>query len=125
MFTNRDTNCVALSEDDGATFLGFREMTMNELRNTCDFRTSGGNFCGNDKSVHQFQAVELPYGKVLVHYGQHDLVGGVCMFDLRWHARLDSKLGRSPCGCSCAVRAKGKQAGKCPVGIFRRRARWK
>lgn len=84
VFTNRDTNCIALSEDDGATFLGFREMAMNELRNTCDFRTSGGNFCGNDKSVHQFQAVELPYGKVLVHYGQHDLVGGVCIFDLRW-----------------------------------------
>lgn len=84
VFTNRDANCVAISEDDGASFLGFREMARNEIRNTCDFRTSGGNASGNDKSVHQFQAVELPFGKVLVHYGQHDRVARVCIFDTRW-----------------------------------------
>lgn len=84
VFTNRDTNCVAVSEDDGKSWKGFRELYLNELRNTCDFRSSGSNACGRDKSVHQFQSLELPHGKVMVHVGQHMNVRKILIFDVGW-----------------------------------------
>ena len=37
-----------------------------------------------DKSVHQFEAVELPFGKVLLSYGQHPLSRGMVIFDPAW-----------------------------------------
>ena len=76
VFTNRDANCVAVSEDDGKSWFGFRELNLNSLRNTCDFRSSGSNASGRDKSVHQFQALELPMHKVLVQVGSMRTSGG-------------------------------------------------
>lgn len=84
VFTNRDSNCVAFSEDDGKSWRGFRELYLNELRNTCDFRSSGSNASGCDKSVHQFQAIELPYNKIMVHVGQHDKIRKIMIFDMDW-----------------------------------------
>lgn len=84
VFTNRDTNCVAISEDDGQTWKGYRELYMNPIRNASDFRSSGGNFGSFDKSVHQFQAIELPYGKILVHVGQNEGVSKLVIFDVNW-----------------------------------------
>lgn len=84
VFTNRDANCVAVSEDDGRSWFGFRELYLNPLRNACDFRSSGGNRAGGDKSVHQFQALELPRGKVMVHVGQHSRLRRVLIFDVDW-----------------------------------------
>lgn len=84
VFTNRDSNCIAISSDDGKSWQGFRELYLNPLRNSCDFRTSGGNGSGRDKSVHQFQAIELPYNKILVHVGQHDRVRRLLIFDINW-----------------------------------------
>ncbi len=84
VFTNRDANCIAISEDQAESWFGFRELMLNGLRNTCDFRSSGSNASGRDKSVHQYQAIELPRGKVLVHVGQHRMVSKLVIFDVRW-----------------------------------------
>nr|AIF26887.1 hypothetical protein [uncultured bacterium fosmid pJB148G3] len=83
VFTNRDANHAALSSDDGKTWRGFRELFLNPIRNTCDFRTSGGSEA-LDKSVHQFQAIELPFGKVLLAFGQHPLSRRLLVFDPNW-----------------------------------------
>ncbi|MBQ2704264.1 MAG: exo-alpha-sialidase [Clostridia bacterium] len=84
VFTNRDSSAVVISEDNLKSFIGFREMYLNPLRNHADFRSFGGNGCGRDKSVHQFQAIELPFNKVLVHIGQHQHVRKLVIFDVDW-----------------------------------------
>ena len=84
VFTNRDVNHAALSFDDGVTWKGFREIFLNPIRNASDFRTRGGNEGGLDKSVHQFQALELPYAKVLLACGQHVHSRRLIIFDPKW-----------------------------------------
>jgi hypothetical protein len=84
VFTNRDALHAAVSEDDGRTWSGFREILLNERRNDADFRTSGGNDDSLDKSVHQSQAIELPGGKVLVAAGQHPLCRRLLILDPAW-----------------------------------------
>ena len=84
VFTNRDSSSAVISEDGLKSFIGFRELYLNPLRNHCDFRSFGGNGCGRDKSVHQFQAMELPFNKVLVHIGQHEVVSRLVIFDVDW-----------------------------------------
>ena len=83
-FTNRDAAHAAISEDGGKTFLGFREILLNPARNHSDFRYTGGGESGADKSVHQFQAYELPFNKILVHAGQHEASSRLVIFDLDW-----------------------------------------
>ncbi len=84
VFTNRDANHVAISEDDGKSWIGFRELELNPYRNAADFRSAGGAETGRDKSVHQFEAMELPGGKVMVLCGQHALCRKILIFDLQW-----------------------------------------
>jgi len=84
VFTNRDANCIAISEDDCKTWFGFRELYLNPFRNHSDFRSLGSCNCGQDKSVHQFQAIELPFNKVLVHVGQHECLASLVIFDVDW-----------------------------------------
>ncbi len=84
IFTNRDSSSAVISEDGLQSFIGFRELYLNPLRNHADFRSFGGNGCGRDKSVHQFQALELPFNKVLVHIGQHETVSRLVIFDVDW-----------------------------------------
>ena len=84
VFTNRDANHVAISEDDGKTWIGFRELALNPLRCAADFRSAGGPESSRDKSVHQFEALELPFGKVLIAYGQHALCRKIAIFDIGW-----------------------------------------
>ena len=84
VFTNRDANHVAISEDDGKTWLGFRELFLNPLRCSADFRSSGGPEDTRDKSVHQFETLELPMGKMLVAFGQHPVCRRIAIFDIRW-----------------------------------------
>lgn len=83
-FTNRDVLHAALSDDDGRTWRGFRELHLNERRNDSDFRSSGGNAASLDKSIHQSQAVELPEKKVLLAFGQHPLCRRLIIFDPDW-----------------------------------------
>lgn len=86
LFTNRDALHAAISENDGKSWIGFREIALNDIRNRADYREIGNEFwSGNiDKSVHQPHAVELPVGKILVHYGQNDACQRLAMFDVGW-----------------------------------------
>lgn len=85
VFTNRDALHAAISEDDGKTWIGFRELALNEIRNASDFRELGNDPAQeNDKSVHQAQALELPNGKVLVAYGQNAAARRIAVFDPKW-----------------------------------------
>ena len=97
VFTNRDVLHAAISEDDGRTWIGFREFVLNPLRNDAAFRQTGftpGEM--HDKSVHQSQMLELPDGKVLVAAGQGDPLARMYMFDVRWlYEKGRSELFRS------------------------------
>lgn len=81
VFTNRDALHVAISSDDGRTWKGFRELLLNPERNSPVFGNTHG---GEDKSVHQVQAVELAPGKILVSAGQHRSCRRLLLFDVRW-----------------------------------------
>ena len=83
--TNRDALHAAVSDDNGRTWKGFREILLNPIRNDADFRETGREEpLENDKSVHQPQAVELPGGKILVAVGQNRRAQRFLVFDLRW-----------------------------------------
>ena len=83
VFTNRDANHLAISEDDGKTWTGFRELFLNTIRNNADFRAIGG-VNSRDKSVHQAQILELPYNKLLVHFGQNSISRKAVILDIDW-----------------------------------------
>ena len=84
VFTNRDAIHAAISEDDGKTWIGFRELFLNPFRNEADFRELGNSpELSHDKSVHQSQAIELPGGKVLVAFGQN-VPRRFVIFDPQW-----------------------------------------
>lgn len=80
VFTNRDACHAAVSEDDGRTWIGFREMRLNPLRNAGDLHKRAEH----DFSVHQAQALELPGGKILVAHGQDEEVRALVLLDLQW-----------------------------------------
>ncbi|MCQ2432163.1 MAG: glycoside hydrolase [Clostridia bacterium] len=82
-FTNRDIDHAALTSD-GVFGEGFRDVGRNEIRGASDFRVRGGSTSSADKSVHQFQALELPMGKVLVAYGQNSISRRMAVFDVNW-----------------------------------------
>ncbi|MBE7047558.1 MAG: exo-alpha-sialidase [Ruminococcaceae bacterium] len=84
VFTNRDSNCVALSDKSGKVFEYARELYLNDIRNHADFRSNSGVATANDKSIHQAEMCELPFGKVLVHFGQNEASRKVVIFDLNW-----------------------------------------
>ncbi len=83
VFTNRDANHMAISEDGGKTWKGFREVRLNGIRNRADYRSAGEIF-GLDKSVHQAQIVELPFNKLLIHFGQNSAARRVMILDIDW-----------------------------------------
>ncbi len=83
-FTNRDAAHAAISEDGGESFIGFREIILNPIRNNADFRHVGDVRTSLDKSVHQFQAFELPFNKVLVSAGQNSASRRLLIFDVNW-----------------------------------------
>ena len=83
-FTNRDAAHAAISADGGKSFVGYREILLNPIRANTDFRYIGGVRDTFDKSVHQFQAFELPLGKVLVVLGQNAAARRMVIFDVDW-----------------------------------------
>lgn len=83
-FTNRDAFHAAISDDDGATWRGFREVRLSPIRNDADYRVVGGNEVTLDKSMHQSQAIELPTGHVLISHGQHPACRRIVIFDPKW-----------------------------------------
>jgi len=80
VFTNRDVCHAAISEDDGQTWIGFREMRLNPWRNSSQL----GNLAEHDFSVHQTQALQIPEGKVLAANGQDEKVRALIIFDPKW-----------------------------------------
>jgi len=85
VFTNRDVIHAAISDDDGKSWRGFRELYLNSVRNQVDFRTLGNDeLHEHDKSVHQSQALELPNGKVLIALGQNPAARRLLLFDPGW-----------------------------------------
>jgi len=91
-FTNRDALHAAISEDDGKTWRGFREIILNPIRNRPDFREYLRRGAENDKSVHQTQAIELPEGKILLALGQSPASRRLVLFDVRWLYETDRTL---------------------------------
>ena len=89
VFTNRDALHAAISEDDGRTWIGFREVALNAIRNRPDFREYGNRKWREiDKSVHQTQPMELPDGKIILPYGQGASCR-ICLFDVSWLYETD------------------------------------
>jgi hypothetical protein len=83
VFTNRDVLHAAISDDDGETWKGFRELILNPVRNDPDYALADQSL-SIDMSVHQSQFVELENGKILVSLGQHELHRKLLMFDPEW-----------------------------------------
>lgn len=83
VFTNRDANHLAITDNDMLTWHGFRELFLNPIRNNADFRSIGG-LDSRDKSIHQGQIVELPFNKLLIHFGQNISSRKVMILDLDW-----------------------------------------
>ena len=85
VFTNRDALHAAISDDDGETWRGFREILLNECRSAVDFRELGNDPAQEiDKSIHQVQALELPEGKILISAGQNVCSRRFVVFDPKW-----------------------------------------
>ena len=80
MFNNRDAVHAAISDDDGKTWRGFRELYLNPHRNDHNY----GDTWGIDRSVHQSQFVEVGHGRILVSVGQHWLHRSLLLFDPAW-----------------------------------------
>ncbi len=90
VFTNRDVLHAAISEDEGKTWKGFRELILNPKRNDSDYGEADQRF-SLDMSVHQNQSVELPGGKVLVSLGQHKEHRKMLIFDPNWLTETSRK----------------------------------
>ena len=80
VFTNRSAIHAAISDDDGKTWRGFREVLLDPRRNASDFSSAPGR----DKSVHQPQFIEVAPGKILASIGQSELNRRLVLFDVRW-----------------------------------------
>jgi hypothetical protein len=80
-FTNRDTLHAALSEDDGKTWSGFREVGLDEHRARPDYATWGGP---QDRGNHQSEFLPLDAHRLLIAYGQHPNHRRLAIMDTRW-----------------------------------------
>ena len=118
VFTNRDACHAAISSDDGQTWAGFREINLNEIRNFADYRSVRGSI-GNDKSVHQFEALELPEKKILLAFGQAPSSRRLVLFDPEWlyetERTEDFKAGLE--NVSTHVYVKSLSGGHRPGGV--------
>jgi len=81
VFTNRDAIHAAISEDDGKTWIGFRELILDEYRNNEDYAVTKGS---NDRAKHQSEIVQLDANRVLYSCGQHPLHRRLMIMDVRW-----------------------------------------
>lgn len=81
VFTNRDSHHIAVSDDGGKTWTGFRELILDEHRNREDY----ANFKGSeDRGKHQSEFLELDKNHILVSVGQHAEHRRLLIVDLRW-----------------------------------------
>lgn len=80
-FTNRDSLHAAISDDEGKTWRGFREVSLDEHRARTDYATWGGP---QDRGNHQAEFVPLDAHRVLIAYGQHANHRRLAIMDTRW-----------------------------------------
>ena len=81
-FTNRDAWHAAISEDEGKTWIGFRELRLLDFGCRADFRQYGMSLGHEvDKSVHQSQAIDLEDGRLLLSDGQSPKARRLGIFD--------------------------------------------
>lgn len=80
VFNNRDVAHAAISEDDGKTWIGFREIALDHRRNESDYATYKGS---NDRGVQQVEALQLDKNRVLVSLGQHPEHRQLMIMDVR------------------------------------------
>ncbi|WP_028862879.1 sialidase family protein [Psychromonas aquimarina] len=81
VFTNRDSHHAAISDDDGKTWTGFREVILDEHRNRSDYATYEGQ---EDRGKQQSEFVELDEHRVLISIGQHKEHRRLMIMDTRW-----------------------------------------
>lgn len=84
VFTNRDAIHVAISEDDGVTWHGYREIYLNPLRNDTLMATRFGKQGSLDRSVHQSECVEPEENQLLISLGQHPNFRALIKLDANW-----------------------------------------
>lgn len=84
VFTNRDATHAAISDDDGQSWKGFREIYLNPMRNDSLMATRFGKQGSLDRSVHQSEFVELDEHRVLISLGQHPEFRKLMVLDLNW-----------------------------------------
>lgn len=80
VFTNRDVIHAAISDDDGKTWTGMRELYLDPRRNDSGYAYERSI----DRGVHQSQFVEVQPGKVLASVGQSSLHRALILFDVNW-----------------------------------------
>ena len=80
-FTNRDSHHLAISEDDGKTWIGFREIALDKHRNRSDYATYHGS---EDRGKHQSEIVQLSKNKILISLGQHSQYRRLMIVDLNF-----------------------------------------
>ncbi len=88
VFTARGALHVALSDDEGKSWYGYREVIIDPLRNTEDFATKGGD---HDRSSHQSEFIELDENRLLVTSGQHPKHTKMIIIDQDWIAEKGRK----------------------------------
>lgn len=88
VFTNRDALHAAISEDDGETWLGFRELVLDDHRGDDDYATAGGP---EDRGKHQAEVVQLDDHRVLFSSGQHPRHRKLMIMDVRWLYETERK----------------------------------
>lgn len=81
VFTNRDSHHIALSEDGGKTWFGFRELILDEHRNRDDYANYKGS---EDRGKHQSEFLELDKNRILISVGQHAEHRRLMIVDLGW-----------------------------------------
>jgi len=80
-FNNRDALHAAISEDEGKTWIGFREVALDHRRNEKDYAVFKGS---NDRGVQQSELLQLDDNRVLLSVGQHPEHRKLMIMDVRW-----------------------------------------
>ncbi len=83
VFTNRDSIHIAMSNDEGKTWYGFREVILDEHRAHPEYATFNGK---EDRGKHQAEVIELDKIRLLISAGQHKSHRRLIIVDRRWVA---------------------------------------
>ena len=78
-FNNRDALHAAISDDDGKTWTGFREVILDEHRNNSNYAVYNGS---NDRGKHQTEFFQVAKNKIFLTIGQHKEHRKFALYDL-------------------------------------------